>query len=115
MNNQLDGSFDDIAVAEFRSATALESNFFTASGECLELLEGLKDTAFASVELSGKPIVVLGDSLLPGLNPVGRSSTSKIGPLVTERSAAANVEGIVWWTRIGMPVDYDDVFEFCRR
>src|SRR6185369_11105297 len=115
MNNQLDSSFDDIAVAEFRSAIALQFNFFTASGEGLELLEGLKDTAFASVELSGKPTVVLGDSLLPGLNLVRCSSTSKVGPLVTERSAAANVEGIVLWTRIGMPVDHDDVFEFLRR
>ena len=53
MDKKLDGGFDDVAVAEFRSATAGEFKLFATSGEGLELLKGFKNRAFAFVDLGG--------------------------------------------------------------
>jgi hypothetical protein len=108
------GGFDHVAVAKFRNATAGKFELFTASNEGFELAEGVKNRAFAFVDLGGEPIIVFADSLLAGFDSIGRGGIGNVGPLVTERSAAANVVGVVLWTRIGMSVDYDDVFEFVR-
>src|SRR6185369_4915247 len=116
MDQQLDRGFDDIAVTEFRSATASELDLFTASGGGLELLQGIKNRAFAFGDLIDKPIIVLADSLLRSFDAIEGGSICFVGPLVTERCSPTNIEvGTVLWTSIGVAIDHDDVFEFLRR
>src|SRR5690348_106668 len=103
MDKQLDGGFDDVAVAELGAATASELELFPASSEGLELLKGIKNRAFAFLDLSGKPIVVLANSLLRSFDSIEGSGVLFVGPRVTERCTATNVEvGTVLWTRIGV-------------
>jgi hypothetical protein len=53
MDKKLDGGFDDVAVAEFRSATAGQFKVFATSGEGLELLKGFKYRTLGFVDLGG--------------------------------------------------------------
>ena len=51
VDEEFDGGFDDIAVAEFRNATAGEFDLFADGDALFDLLDSFKDRAFAFFDL----------------------------------------------------------------
>ena len=80
MDQEFDRSFYDVAVTEFRSATAREFDLFAACDSVFEFMDEIKNWTFGLCDLLGEPIVKTADSLFASFYFIGGGSAVTVGP-----------------------------------